>query len=380
MNYRIISSILGRVLAIEAGLLVAPLAVAAIYRESPAPFLWTILIALLGAALLYLVGRRQTGSLHPREGFVSVTLSWVVISLVGALPFVCSGAIPNYISALFEIISGFTTTGASVLPEVEVVPKGVLFWRSFSHFVGGMGVLVFMMAILPTDDEHSMHLLRAEVPGPVKGKLMPKMRSTARALYLIYLAMTVVEIVLLMAGGLGWFDAMTTAFGTAGTGGAEGGGHGVEPAQAPGHEQHDLHHGHGEIDEVQRPGGGAHLGHELALHGTGHLRPEQMHGVLVVRGQDGHHEHQHAHAAHEVGEAAPEQHALGHHLYLWQHAGTGGGEAGDDLEQGADIVGDSPRADEGQRSHQGDDYPAERHGDEPLPGMQRAGLPPADQV
>ncbi len=219
MNYRIISSILGRILAIEAGLLLAPTVVAAVYGESLSPFLWTILISLLTAVVLYLIGRKHTGTLHPREGFVSVTLSWLVISLVGALPFVYSGAIPNYISALFEIISGFTTTGASVLPEVEVVPKGVLFWRSFSHFVGGMGVLVFMMAILPTDDEHSMHLLRAEVPGPVKGKLMPKMRSTARALYIIYLCMTVVEVVLLMAGGLGWFDALTTAFGTAGTGG-----------------------------------------------------------------------------------------------------------------------------------------------------------------
>ena len=219
MNYRIISSILSRILAIEAGLLLAPTAVAAVYGESLSPFLWTILISLLAATVLYLIGRKHTGTLHPREGFVSVTLSWLVISLVGALPFVYSGAIPNYISALFEIISGFTTTGASVLPEVEVVPKGVLFWRSFSHFVGGMGVLVFMMAILPTDDEHSMHLLRAEVPGPVKGKLVPKMRDTARVLYVIYLVMTLVEVVLLLVGGLSLFDALTTAFGTAGTGG-----------------------------------------------------------------------------------------------------------------------------------------------------------------
>ena len=219
MNYRIISSILSRILAIEAGLLLLPLAVAGIYRESVLPFVWTIGLCLAGAAVLYLPGRKQTGSLHPREGFASVALSWLVISLFGALPFVFSGAIPNYISALFEIISGFTTTGASVLPAVEVVPKGVLFWRSFSHLVGGMGVLVFMMAILPTDDEHSMHLLRAEVPGPVKGKLVPKMRDTARTLYVIYLVMTLAEMVLLMAGGLSWFDAATTAFGTAGTGG-----------------------------------------------------------------------------------------------------------------------------------------------------------------
>ncbi len=219
MNYRIISSILGRILAIEAGLLLAPLAVAALYGEPVLPFVWTILLCLAGAGLLLALGRKHTGSLRPREGFVSVALSWLVISLFGALPFVFSGAIPNYISALFEIISGFTTTGASVLPEVEVVPKGVLFWRSFSHFVGGMGVLVFMMAILPTDDEHSMHLLRAEVPGPVKGKLVPKMRDTARVLYVIYCVMTAVEVVLLLAGGLGLFDALTTAFGTAGTGG-----------------------------------------------------------------------------------------------------------------------------------------------------------------
>ena len=219
MNYRIISSILSRILAIEAGLLLLPLAVAGIYGENAMPFLWTIGLCLAGAGVLLLMGRRPSGGMRPREGFVSVTLSWVFISLFGALPFVFSGVIPNYISALFEIISGFTTTGASVLPEVESVPKGILFWRSFSHFVGGMGVLVFMMAVLPTDDEHSMHLLRAEVPGPVKGKLLPKMRNTARALYYIYMAMTALEVILLLCGGMGLFDALTTAFGTAGTGG-----------------------------------------------------------------------------------------------------------------------------------------------------------------
>ena len=219
MNYRIIINVLSRVLLIEAGLLLAPLAVAAMYGEDLLPFVWTIVLSLAAGGAMLAIGRKKTGTLHPREGIVSVTLSWVVISMVGALPFVFSGAIPNYISALFEIISGFTTTGASVLPEVESVPKGVLFWRSFSHFVGGMGVLVFMMAILPMDDEHSMHLLRAEVPGPVKGKLMPRMRDTARTLYIIYLVMTVVQVVLLLLGGLSLFDALTTAFGTAGTGG-----------------------------------------------------------------------------------------------------------------------------------------------------------------
>ncbi len=219
MNYRIVTNILGRVLGIEAFLLLAPLAVAGIYGEQMLPFVWTILLLLAGAGLCLLLGRHATGSLHPREGFVSVAISWIVMSLFGALPFVFSGAIPRYIDALFEIISGFTTTGASILADVESLPRGILFWRSFSHFIGGMGVLVFMMAILPTDDEHSMHLLRAEVPGPVKGKLMPRMRSTARALYIIYIVLTLGETVFLLCGGLPLYDALVTAFGTAGTGG-----------------------------------------------------------------------------------------------------------------------------------------------------------------
>ncbi len=219
MNYRIITSILGRILVIEAFLLLAPLVTALIYGESPMPFVWTVLLTLAAGGLMLLTGRRASGGIQRREGFVSVALSWIVISLFGALPFVFSGAIPNYISALFEIISGFTTTGASILPEVESLPKGVLFWRSLSHWIGGMGVLVFMMAVLPTDDEHSMHLLRAEVPGPVKGKLLPRMRSTARVLYNIYIVLTVVQVIFLLAGRMPLFDALTTAFGTAGTGG-----------------------------------------------------------------------------------------------------------------------------------------------------------------
>ena len=219
MNYRILMKILSRVMLIEAALLLAPLVTAAIYRESVLPFLWTILLVLAAAVLLLLPGRRADDSLHAREGFVAVALSWIAMSLFGALPFVFSGAIPNYIDALFEIISGLTTTGASALPEVESLPRGILFWRSFSHFIGGMGVLVFMMAVLPMDDKHSMHLLRAEVPGPVKGKLVPRMRSTTRILYLIYVGMTLVEFVLLLCGGLSVYDALLTAFGTTATGG-----------------------------------------------------------------------------------------------------------------------------------------------------------------
>lgn len=219
MNYRILSKVLGRVLLIEAGLLAAPAAVAALYRESPMPFLITILAVLAAAGLLLLAGRGAEGGYGAREGFASVALSWIVMSLFGAIPFVLSGAMPNYIDALFEAVSGFTTTGASVLAEVEHLPRGVLFWRSFSHFIGGMGVLVFMMAVLPLDDAHSMHLMRAEVPGPIKGKLVPKMRQTARILYLIYIALTLIEFVFLLFGGLSVYDAILTAFGTLATGG-----------------------------------------------------------------------------------------------------------------------------------------------------------------
>ena len=219
MNYRILLKILSRVLLIEAALLLAPMIVAAIYGESVLPFLWTILITFAGSVLLNIPGRKADSSLHAREGFVSVALSWISMGLFGALPFVFSGAIPNYIDALFEIISGLTTTGASVLTVVEGQPYGILFWRSFSHFIGGMGVLVFMMAVLPMDDAHSMHLMRAEVPGPVKGKLVPRMRTTARILYLIYIGITALEVVFLLFGGMPLYDSLVTAFGTTATGG-----------------------------------------------------------------------------------------------------------------------------------------------------------------
>ncbi len=218
MSYRIVLNILGRILLIEAGLLLAPLAVAILYGESVFPWLRTIVIALALGGLLVLTGRSKD-DIRIREGFVSVALAWIVISLFGALPFVFSGAIPNYIDALFETISGFTTTGATILSEVESLPRSVLFWRSFSHFIGGMGVLVFMMAILPMDDEHSIHLLRAETPGPVKGKIVPRMRSSSRILYLIYIGLTVLELIFLLCGGMPLFDSLCTAFSTAGTGG-----------------------------------------------------------------------------------------------------------------------------------------------------------------
>ena len=219
MNYRILMKILSRVLLIEAALLAAPLVTAALYGESVLPFVWTIAIVLAASLVLMIPGHRADDSLHAREGFVSVALSWIAMGLFGALPFVFSGVLPNYIDALFEIISGLTTTGASVLPGVEGLPRGILFWRSFSHFIGGMGVLVFMMAVLPMDDQHSLHLMRAEVPGPVKGKLVPRMRTTARILYLIYIALTLIETVFLLCGGMPLYDSLLTAFGTTATGG-----------------------------------------------------------------------------------------------------------------------------------------------------------------
>lgn len=219
MNYRILMKVLSRVLLIEAVLLLVPLVTALVYGETVLPFLWTILLILAAAVLLLIPSRKADGSLHAREGFVSVALSWIVLSLFGALPFVFSGVLPSYVDALFETVSGLTTTGASVIADVESLPRGILFWRSFSHFIGGMGVLVFMMAVLPMDDAHSMHLLRAEVPGPVKGKLVPQMRRTARILYLIYLGFVLIETVLLLCGGLPLFDSLLTAFGTIATGG-----------------------------------------------------------------------------------------------------------------------------------------------------------------
>lgn len=150
---------------------------------------------------------------------MSVSLSWIVLSIIGALPFVLSGVIPNPVDAMFEIVSGFTTTGASILPEVESLPKCMLFWRSFSHWIGGMGVLVFILAILPLGGSSEVYLMSAESPGPKFGKLLPKLQKSAMTLYGIYLTMTVIEMLLLLAGGMSLFDSICTAFGTAGTGG-----------------------------------------------------------------------------------------------------------------------------------------------------------------
>ena len=218
MNISMVLRTLGYVLAAEAALLLLPLAVCLIYEEPPWPFLWTILLLAVGAAGLSFI-RPHSRSIFAREGFIIVSFSWILVSLAGALPFVFSGAIPNYVDALFETISGFTTTGASILQNVEILPRGLLFWRSFTHWIGGMGVLVFIMAVLPMAGERSMHVMRAEVPGPSVGKLVPRARHTAILLYSIYLALTIIEVLFLLAGGMPLFDSLVNSFATAGTGG-----------------------------------------------------------------------------------------------------------------------------------------------------------------
>lgn len=224
MNYRMILYLLGVILILVGGFLLFPCLFALIYREKEG---WDILLTAgvstgLGALLVLQRPKRRT--MHAREGFLMVALSWVVISLVGAVPFVLSGVIPNYIDAVFETVSGFTTTGASILTNVEALPHCLLFWRSFTHWLGGMGVLVLMLAIVPMSGD-SIHLLRAESPGPSVSKMVPKMRTTAWILYGIYIAMTLLQFVLYRLGTLfGWgeipvFDSICLTLGTAGTGG-----------------------------------------------------------------------------------------------------------------------------------------------------------------
>ena len=220
MNHRMIAYFLSVILWIEAALLLLPLACALIYREDPWPFLFTMAL-LVAAGIPFGIKKPKNTRIYAKEGFVCVALSWLLMSAFGALPFVFSGVIPHFLDAFFETVSGFTTTGASILPAVEGLPYGILFWRSFTHLIGGMGILVFMLAILPTidGDGRAVHLLRAEVPGPTKGKLVPKLRQTALILYAIYLFLTVLQTLLLWAVGLPFYDALVSSFATTGTGG-----------------------------------------------------------------------------------------------------------------------------------------------------------------
>ena len=218
MNNRMILYVIGRSLLIEGVLLVLPLLTALIYREPVIPFLVPI-AALLALGWLTGMKKPKNASLFARDGLAVVALVWIAMSAFGALPFVLSGDIPNYVDAFFETVSGFTTTGSTILTDVEALTYSGLFWRSFTHWIGGMGVLVFVMAILPMNDGHGMHMLRAEMPGPTASKLVSRMSDTAKILYIIYFVMTGIEVILLMLGGMPLFDALLHAFGSAGTGG-----------------------------------------------------------------------------------------------------------------------------------------------------------------
>lgn len=221
MNRKMVFHMIGQIISMEAGLLLLPLIVALIYHDSnciPA-FLITIGIALvLGLGLNFLCKTNNT-VIFAKDGFLIVALAWVIVSLIGALPFVLAGEIKSYVDAFFETVSGFTTTGATILTDVESMSHSLLFWRSFTHWIGGMGVLVFIMAIVPSVSGRNIHIMRAEMPGPIVGKLVPRLRDTAKILYLIYLCMTVLEVVLLLCGGMNLFESLIHAFGTAGTGG-----------------------------------------------------------------------------------------------------------------------------------------------------------------
>ena len=224
MNYKMMGRFIGQLIVLEAVFMLPALVISLWCRETSATqgFLYTLAILLALGSILNLICRKAGRLFGVREGLVCVGLSWAVLSLLGALPFWFSGQIPHYMDAFFETVSGFTTTGASILSNVEDLSKSLLYWRSFTHWVGGMGVLVFLLAIAPSgggDKGFTMHLLRAESPGPDVGKLVPKMRQTAMILYLIYIALTVINVVFLLLGGMSLFESLCTAFGTAGTGG-----------------------------------------------------------------------------------------------------------------------------------------------------------------
>ena len=224
MNYKMMGRLNALILAVEAAFMIPAFLISVFLKEGSSAygFLLTMGLLLLVSALLALWSRNATRDFYAREGLICVGSSWILLSIFGCLPFVFSGSIPNFVDALFETVSGFTTTGASILSDVESMPKGILYWRSFSHWLGGMGVLVFLLAVVPVSGRNegfTMHLLRAESPGPDVGKMMPRMRQTTAVLYLTYLGLSVLNLIFLLAGKMPFFDALCTMFGTAGTGG-----------------------------------------------------------------------------------------------------------------------------------------------------------------
>ncbi len=219
MNYSMIRYILSSVLGFEGIFLLLPALVAAIYREKQGFIFLAVALCCIVIGVCGRIRNPKSSVFYAKEGFAAVSLSWILLSMAGALPFFLTGEIPSYIDALFETISGFTTTGASVLPDVEALSKASAFWRCFTHWIGGMGMLVFVMAILPLSPGSSIHLMRAESPGPSVSKLVPKLKSTAMILYGIYVVITIIEVIALLIAGMPVYDSFTISFSTVGTGG-----------------------------------------------------------------------------------------------------------------------------------------------------------------
>ncbi len=219
MNYKMISYSIGRILLVEAILLVLPAIVSIIYGDGVLSSFAITIAALAVTGIIATRKKPQNKSIYAKDGYVIVAFTWILMSLFGALPFTLSGHIPSYIDAFFETVSGFTTTGSTILKNIEVIPKSLLFWRSFTHWIGGMGILVFVIAIMPKTENSSMHIMRAEVPGPTVDKLVSKLGASARILYGIYCGMSIIQVILLMVGGMPVFDSVVNTFATAGTGG-----------------------------------------------------------------------------------------------------------------------------------------------------------------
>ena len=219
MNYRMTAYILGKMLGVEGLVMFIPMTVALLYREESFIYFPVTSAVLIGIFLLFGRKKPKNTNIYMKDGFVIVALAWILWSVFGALPFFLSGSIPDYIDALFETISGFTTTGSTILENVSGLSYGMNFWRCLTHWIGGMGVLVFVMVLTSLDDKSSMHLMRAEVPGPEADKLVPKARSTAKILYAMYFALTALEVVFLLCGGMNLYDSIIHSFSTAGTGG-----------------------------------------------------------------------------------------------------------------------------------------------------------------
>ena len=218
MNMKMTTYILGKMLGVEAAVLILPAFVGTLYNEDVTSFFITSAI-LMGFFLIFGVRKPQNTTIYGKEGFVIIALAWVLWSIYGALPFYLSGEIPSYVDAVFETISGFTTTGSTILTDIAGMSKGMNFWRCLTHWIGGMGVLVFVMVIVSLEEKHSMHLMRAEVPGPEKDKLVPRARESAKILYGMYFLLTVTEVIFLLLGGMDLYDSIIHAFSTAGTGG-----------------------------------------------------------------------------------------------------------------------------------------------------------------